>query len=93
MVLPQAGETFKVYEDEAKQKKIANVVPQILREQGMRAKKHITLDEIGRRLAMGNFKELKVIIKVTWMARWKRLSDSLQKLSTQENSVSEIHKV
>jgi translation initiation factor IF-2 len=60
---PQAGETFKVYEDETEAKEIANRRAQILREQGMRAKKHITLDEIGRRLALGNFKELKVIIK------------------------------
>src|SRR2546421_9273087 len=56
---PQAGEKFKVYEDEAEAKDIANHRAQILREQGMRAKKHITLDEIGRRLALGNFKELK----------------------------------
>ena len=60
---PQAGEKFKVYTDEAEAKEIANRRAQILREQGMRAKKHITLDEIGRRLALGNFKELNVIIK------------------------------
>ena len=60
---PQAGEKFKVYEDEAEAKEIAYKRAQILREQGIRTKKHITLDEIGRRLALGNFKELNVIIK------------------------------
>src|SRR5207237_7610410 len=64
----------------------------ILREQGMRAKKHITLDEIGRRLALGNFKELKVIIKGDVDGSVEALSDSLQKLSTQEILVSVIHK-
>src|SRR4029079_19805418 len=60
---PQAGEKFKVYEDEGEAKDIAYRRAQILREQGIRTKKHITLDEIGRRLALGNFKELNVIIK------------------------------
>jgi translation initiation factor IF-2 len=89
---PQAGETFKVYEDETEAKEIANRRAQILREQGMRAKKHITLDEIGRRLALGNFKELKVIIKGDVDGSVEALSDSLQKLSTQEILVSVIHK-
>ena len=89
---PQAGETFKVYADEAEAKEIANRRAQILREQGMRAKKHITLDEIGRRLALGNFKELKVIIKGDVDGSVEALSDSLQKLSTQEILVSVIHK-
>ncbi|HEX2605916.1 MAG TPA: translation initiation factor IF-2 [Flavisolibacter sp.] len=89
---PQAGETFRVYEDEAEAKDIANRRAQILREQGMRAKKHITLDEIGRRLALGNFKELKVIIKGDVDGSVEALSDSLQKLSTQEILVSVIHK-
>lgn len=89
---PQAGETFKVYEDEAEAKEIALRRAQILREQGMRAKKHITLDEIGRRLALGNFKELKVIIKGDVDGSVEALSDSLQKLSTQEILVSVIHK-
>ena len=89
---PQAGETFRVYEDEADAKEIANRRAQILREQGMRAKKHITLDEIGRRLALGNFKELKVIIKGDVDGSVEALSDSLQKLSTQEILVSVIHK-
>jgi translation initiation factor IF-2 len=89
---PQAGETFRVYEDEAEAKEIANRRAQILREQGMRAKKHITLDEIGRRLALGSFKELKVIIKGDVDGSVEALSDSLQKLSTQEILVSVIHK-
>jgi translation initiation factor IF-2 len=89
---PQAGETFKVYEDEAEAKEIANRRAQILREQGMRAKKHITLDEIGRRLALGNFKELKVIIKGDVDGSVEALSDSLQKLSTPEILVNVIHK-
>lgn len=84
---PQAGEKFKVYEDEAEAKDIANRRAQILREQGMRAKKHITLDEIGRRLALGNFKELNVIIKGDVDGSVEALSDSLQKLSTEEIAV------
>lgn len=89
---PQAGEKFKVYEDEAEAKEIANRRAQILREQGIRTKKHITLDEIGRRLALGSFKELKVIIKGDVDGSVEALSDSLQKLSTQEILVSVIHK-
>lgn len=84
---PQAGEKFKVYADEAEAKEIANRRAQILREQGMRAKKHITLDEIGRRLALGNFKELNVIIKGDVDGSVEALSDSLQKLSTEEIAV------
>lgn len=89
---PQAGEKFKVYEDEAEAKEIANRRAQILREQGIRTKKHITLDEIGRRLALGSFKELKVIIKGDVDGSVEALSDSLQKLSTDEIVVSVIHK-
>jgi translation initiation factor IF-2 len=89
---PQAGEKFKVYTDEAEAKEIANRRAQILREQGMRAKKHITLDEIGRRLALGNFKELKIIIKGDVDGSVEALSDSLQKLSTPEILVTVIHK-
>jgi translation initiation factor IF-2 len=89
---PQAGETFKVYEDEADAKEMAYKRGQILREQGMRAKKHITLDEIGRRLALGNFKELNVIIKGDVDGSVEALSDSLQKLSTEEIVVKVIHK-
>jgi len=89
---PQAGEKFKVYADESEAKEIANRRAQILREQGIRTKKHITLDEIGRRLALGSFKELKVIIKGDVDGSVEALSDSLQKLSTQEILVSVIHK-
>ncbi len=89
---PQAGETFKEYADEAVAKEKAYQRGQILREQGMRAKKHITLDEIGRRLALGNFKELNVIIKGDVDGSVEALSDSLQKLSTQEIVVKVIHK-
>ena len=89
---PQAGEKFRVYEDEAEAKEIAYRRAQILREQGIRTKKHITLDEIGRRLALGSFKELKVIIKGDVDGSVEALSDSLQKLSTQEIVVSVIHK-
>jgi translation initiation factor IF-2 len=81
---PQAGEKFKVYEDESEAKEIATRRAQILREQGLRAKKHITLDEIGRRLALGNFKELNLIIKGDVDGSVEALSDSLQKLSTEE---------
>jgi translation initiation factor IF-2 len=89
---PQAGEKFKVYEDEAEAKEIAYRRAQILREQGIRTKKHITLDEIGRRLALGNFKELNVIIKGDVDGSVEALSDSLQKLSTEEIVVRVIHK-
>ncbi|HSC54579.1 MAG TPA: translation initiation factor IF-2 [Phnomibacter sp.] len=81
---PQAGEKFKVYEDESEAKQAAYRRGQLMREQGMRAKKHITLDEIGRRLALGNFKELNVIIKGDVDGSVEALSDSLEKLSTQE---------
>jgi len=89
---PQAGEKFKVYEDESEAKSVANRRAQILREQGMRTRKHITLDEIGRRLALGNFKELNVIIKGDVDGSVEALSDSLQKLSTEEIVVNVIHK-
>ena len=89
---PQAGETFKVFTDEAEARETAYKRGQILREQGMRAKKHITLDEIGRRLALGNFKELNVIIKGDVDGSVEALSDSLQKLSTEEIVVRVIHK-
>ncbi len=89
---PQAGETFKVFNDEAEARETAYKRGQILREQGMRAKKHITLDEIGRRLALGNFKELNVIIKGDVDGSVEALSDSLQKLSTEEIVVKVIHK-
>ncbi len=89
---PQSGEKFKVYEDEDEAKEVATHRAQILREQGMRTKKHITLDEIGRRLALGNFKQLNVIIKGDVDGSVEALSDSLQKLSTDEVAVSVVHK-
>jgi translation initiation factor IF-2 len=89
---PQAGEKFRVYEDEAEAKEAATKRAQLLREQGLRAKKHITLDEIGRRLALGNFKELNVIIKGDVDGSVEALSDSLQKLSTPEIAVQVILK-
>ncbi|MFZ6022835.1 MAG: translation initiation factor IF-2 [Bacteroidota bacterium] len=89
---PQAGEKFKVYEDEGEAKETATKRAQILREQGLRARKHITLDEIGRRLALGNFKELNIIIKGDVDGSVEALSDSLQKLSTEEIAVRVVHK-
>lgn len=89
---PQAGEKFKVYENESEAKDIANKRAQLLREQGLRARKHITLDEIGRRLALGNFKELNIIIKGDVDGSVEALSDSLQKLSTSEIAVRVVHK-
>lgn len=89
---PQAGEKFKVYDEESEAKDIANRRAQLLREQGLRARKHITLDEIGRRLALGNFKELKLIIKGDVDGSVEALSDSLQKLSTEEIAIAIVHK-
>jgi translation initiation factor IF-2 len=89
---PQAGEKFKVYEDESEAKEIAGRRAQILREQGIRTKKHITLDEIGRRLALGNFKELKLIIKGDVDGSVEALTDSLQKLTTEEIAVTVVHR-
>jgi translation initiation factor IF-2 len=89
---PQAGEKFKVYKDEAEAKEVANRRAQILREQGIRTKKHITLDEIGRRLALGNFKELNLIIKGDVDGSVEALTDALQKLSTEEIAVNVVHR-
>ena len=89
---PQAGEKIKMYQDEAEAKEIAYRRAQILREQGIRTKKHITLDEIGRRLALGNFKELNLIIKGDVDGSVEALTDSLQKLSTPEISVNVVHR-
>jgi translation initiation factor IF-2 len=89
---PQAGEKFKVFEDESDAKEIANKRAQILREQGLRARKHITIEEIGRRLALGNFKELNIIIKGDFDGSVEALSDSLQKLSTEEIAVRVVLK-
>jgi translation initiation factor IF-2 len=89
---PQAGEKFRIYDDESEAKDIATRRAQLLREQGLRARKHITLDEIGRRLALGNFKELKLIIKGDVDGSVEALSDSLQKLSTEEIAIAVVHK-
>jgi translation initiation factor IF-2 len=89
---PQAGEKFKVFDDESEAKELATKRAQLLREQGLRTRKHITLDEIGRRLALGNFKELNIIIKGDVDGSVEALSDSLQKLSTEEIAVRVVLK-
>ncbi len=89
---PTAGDRFKVYEDEREAKRIAQKRDQIIREQQLRAQKHITLDEIGRRIALGDFKELNLIIKGDVDGSVEALSDSLQKLSTENVNVNIIHK-
>jgi len=88
---PQAGDTIKVYDTEREAREIANSREQIQREQSLRTKKHITLDEIGRRLAIGSFKELNIIIKGDVDGSVEALSDSLLKLSKDEVKVSIIH--
>ncbi len=89
---PQAGDRFRVMENEREARQIANSREQLLREQSLRTKKHITLDEIGRRLAIGSFKELNVIVKGDFDGSVEALTDSLQKLSTNEVQVRIIHK-
>lgn len=89
---PQAGDKFIVTKTEQEAKEISNKRTQLQREQGIRTQKHITLDEIGRRLAIGNFKELKVIVKGDVDGSVEALSDSLIKLSTEEVQVSVIYK-
>ncbi|MBQ3174835.1 MAG: translation initiation factor IF-2 [Bacteroidales bacterium] len=89
---PTAGETFNVFDDEKEAKDIANKREQLLRIQGLRTQKHITLEEIGRRIAIGNFQELNVIIKGDVDGSIEALSDSLIKLSTEEIHVNVIHK-
>jgi len=89
---PQAGDKFNVMESDKEAREIANKREQIQREQSVRTKKHITLDEIGRRLAVGNFKELNIIIKGDVDGSVEALSDSLLKLSTEEVQVNIIHK-
>jgi translation initiation factor IF-2 len=89
---PQAGDRFNVMETDREARDIANKREQIQREQSMRTKKHITLDEIGRRLAIGSFKELNVIIKGDVDGSIEALSDSLLKLSTEEIQINIIHK-
>ena len=89
---PQAGDRFNVMDSDKEAREIATKREQILREQSVRTKKHITLDEIGRRLAVGNFKELNVIVKGDVDGSVEALSDSLLKLSTEEVQVNIIHK-
>lgn len=89
---PQAGDQFHVMDDEREAREIANKRMQLQREQGIRTHKHITLDEIGRRLAIGNFKELNVIVKGDVDGSIEALSDSLLKLSNPEIQVNVIHK-
>lgn len=89
---PQAGDNFNVMEDDKSAREIANKREQLQRMQGLRTQKHITLDEIGRRIAVGNFKELNVIIKGDVDGSIEALTDSLVKLSTEEVQVNVIHK-
>tara|TARA_B100000900_G_scaffold71025_1_gene56327 strand:- start:2871 stop:5447 length:2577 start_codon:yes stop_codon:yes gene_type:complete len=89
---PQAGDRFNVMVDEREAKNIAAKRMQLQREQGVRTQKHITLDEIGRRLALGDFQELNVIIKGDVDGSIEALSDSLQKLTTDQIAVNIIHK-
>jgi translation initiation factor IF-2 len=89
---PQAGDRFNVMDDEREAKNIANKRLQLQREQGLRTQKHITLDEIGRRLAIGDFKELNLIVKGDVDGSVEALSDSLLKLSTEKIQVNIILK-
>lgn len=89
---PQAGDKFNVMENEREARQIANKREQLSREQGLRTQKHITLDEIGRRIAIGNFQELNLIVKGDVDGSIEALSDSLIKLSTEEIQVNVIHK-
>ena len=89
---PTAGEVFNVMEDEREAKDLANKREQLLRIQGLRTQKHITLEEIGRRIAIGNFQELNIIVKGDVDGSIEALSDSLIKLSTEEIHVDVIHK-
>ena len=89
---PNAGDTFHVFEDERDARQIATRRQQLQREQGIRTHKHITLDEIGRRLAIGDFKELNIIVKGDVDGSVEALTDSLLKLSTEQIKVSVIHR-
>ena len=89
---PQAGDPFKVIEDEKEAKQIAAKRTQLVREQTVRTQKHITLDEIGRRIAIGDFKEMNVIIKGDVDGSVEALTDSFQNLSTEEVQVNIIFK-
>jgi translation initiation factor IF-2 len=89
---PQAGDKFNVMISDKEAKEIATKRAQLQREQGLRTQKHITLDEIGRRIAIGNFQELNIIVKGDVDGSVEALSDSLIKLSTEEIQVNIIHK-
>ena len=89
---PSAGDKFNVMSDEKEAKAIANKREQLIRIQGIKTQKHMTLDEIGRRIAIGNFKELNVIVKGDVDGSVEALSDSLIKLSTEQVRVNVIHK-
>jgi len=89
---PQAGDIFNAMDDEREVKEIAAKREQLMREQSLRTMKHITLDEIGRRIAIGNFKELNIIVKGDVDGSVEALSDSLIKLSTEEIQINIIHK-
>ena len=89
---PAAGEKFNVLSDEKEAKSIANKREQLIRIQGIKTQKHMTLEEIGRRIAIGNFKELNIIVKGDVDGSVEALSDSLIKLSTEEVKVNVIHK-
>jgi len=89
---PQAGDLFNIMSDEKEAKNVASKRHQLMREQSLRTQKHITLDEIGRRIAIGDFKELNVIVKGDVDGSVEALSDALLKLSTREVQVNVIHK-
>ena len=89
---PQAGDKFNVFEDEREAKQIATKRAQLQREQSVRTQRHITLDEIGRRIALGDFQELNIILKGDVDGSVEALTDSFQKLSTEEIHVNIIHK-
>jgi len=89
---PQAGDKFNVFEDEREAKQIATKRSQLQREQSVRTQKTLTLDEIGRRIALGDFKELNIILKGDVDGSVEALTDSFQKLSTEEIQVNILHK-
>ena len=89
---PTAGDKFRIFEDEREAKTIATKREQLQREQSIRTKKHLTLDELGRRIALGDFKELNIILKGDVDGSVEALSDQLQRLSTEEISINIIHK-
>ena len=89
---PQAGDKFNVFDDEREAKSIAAKRTQLQREQSVRTQRHITLDEIGRRIALGDFKELNIILKGDVDGSVEALTDSFQKLSTEEIQVNILHK-